>query len=451
MENTSCHWKKKRKRSTENVPISSPLAARRSGRKDIKVGPKCTCDYCGVDITRTIYFRCASCPNFDLCLPCFSVGVEIYPHRSYHPYRVISYIAECPFAPGWTAEEEENLLDALLIYGLHNWQLVSEYVLTKSKTKCEQHYNQVFLQSPTAPLPSLDFQSTKDQEESAQESKEAEQGVPITNVISDDSSSILSGFLPKRQDFDVEYDDNAEATIADLQILEDDTVEERLLKLKLLEIYDLKLQERERKKEAVLRWKMYDVAKFKEELQPLPMEDRKWLELFFNLGQFLNKEEWDTLIEFIRQDMAYREKLCRCLFYRENGICTFSQAEELERQVSLRIQDLEQRLVVSSSDTTKEDIEQKKGKKSSKSVASTSIHTDGKPMTLGHSKDVDKLSLMEKAFCSALHFTPADYFRVQEWLKKLLESKKQPKRASNAPLLVDWPPTFTNTTTQHPR
>ncbi|GJQ15397.1 hypothetical protein GpartN1_g7188.t1 [Galdieria partita] len=446
--------KKKRKRSLETVPVSSPLAARRSGRRDIKVGPKCTCDYCGVDITRTLYFRCAECPNFDLCLSCFSVGVEIYPHRSYHPYRVISYIAEFPFCQGWTAEEEENLLDALLMYGLHNWQLVSEYVRTKSKTKCEQHYHQVYLQGVTAPLPNLDFKTTltaismKEQEEpeSAQEWKEAEQATKEVSIVkvSPDESSILSGFLPKRKDFDVEYDDNAEATIAELQILEDDTVEERLLKMKLLEIYDLKLQERERKKDAVLRWKMYDVNQVNEDLEKLGNEDSKWMELFFNLGQFLSKEELDTFVQFMKQDMAYRSELVRLLSYRANGISNFKEAEEFERQVVRRVEELEQRLdrIKHSplyESNQREDIEKKKMKKVSSNRVVASSSTDYKPMTLSTGmKDYDKLSFMEKAFCSAIHFKPSDYFQFQQMVKKLAENKKT-KSTSHSPWIVDWP------------
>lgn len=29
------------------------------------------------------------CSDFDLCVECFSVGAEVYPHKSNHPYRVM--------------------------------------------------------------------------------------------------------------------------------------------------------------------------------------------------------------------------------------------------------------------------------------------------------------------------------------------------------------------------
>lgn len=47
------------------------------------------CNYCNKDISGTIRIKCNKCPDFDLCVECFSVGVEITPHKSHHSYRVI--------------------------------------------------------------------------------------------------------------------------------------------------------------------------------------------------------------------------------------------------------------------------------------------------------------------------------------------------------------------------
>lgn len=52
----------------------------------------CHCNYCNKDISGKIRIKCATCPIFDLCIECFSVGAEITPHKSNHPYRVmVSY------------------------------------------------------------------------------------------------------------------------------------------------------------------------------------------------------------------------------------------------------------------------------------------------------------------------------------------------------------------------
>lgn len=47
------------------------------------------CNYCNKDITGKIRIKCAVCPDFDLCIECFSVGAEVTSHKSNHPYRVM--------------------------------------------------------------------------------------------------------------------------------------------------------------------------------------------------------------------------------------------------------------------------------------------------------------------------------------------------------------------------
>jgi len=47
------------------------------------------CNYCNKDITGKIRIKCSFCPDFDLCIECFSVGAEVIPHKSNHPYRVM--------------------------------------------------------------------------------------------------------------------------------------------------------------------------------------------------------------------------------------------------------------------------------------------------------------------------------------------------------------------------
>lgn len=47
------------------------------------------CNYCNKDITGRMRIKCAVCSDFDLCIECFSVGAEVHPHKSSHPYRVM--------------------------------------------------------------------------------------------------------------------------------------------------------------------------------------------------------------------------------------------------------------------------------------------------------------------------------------------------------------------------
>ena len=43
---------------------------------------KYDCNYCKRDLTGAVRIKCAVCRDFDLCLDCFSVGVEIHHHEN---------------------------------------------------------------------------------------------------------------------------------------------------------------------------------------------------------------------------------------------------------------------------------------------------------------------------------------------------------------------------------
>ena len=47
------------------------------------------CNYCNKDISGKIRIKCVVCQDFDLCVECFSIGAEVTPHKSNHPYRVM--------------------------------------------------------------------------------------------------------------------------------------------------------------------------------------------------------------------------------------------------------------------------------------------------------------------------------------------------------------------------
>ena len=47
------------------------------------------CNYCQRNISTVTRIKCATCTDFDLCVNCFSVGAERYPHKASHPYHVM--------------------------------------------------------------------------------------------------------------------------------------------------------------------------------------------------------------------------------------------------------------------------------------------------------------------------------------------------------------------------
>uniref|UniRef100_A0A5B7BYR5 Putative transcriptional adapter ADA2b isoform X1 n=1 Tax=Davidia involucrata TaxID=16924 RepID=A0A5B7BYR5_DAVIN len=67
----------------------------------------------------------------------------------------------------------------------------------------------------------------------------------------------FSGYNPKRQEFDPEYDNDAEQLLAEMEFKDIDTEEEHELKLRVLRIYSKRLDERKRRKGFILERTCY--------------------------------------------------------------------------------------------------------------------------------------------------------------------------------------------------
>jgi transcriptional adapter 2-alpha len=116
-------------------------------------GQKYHCDHCQKDITGVVRIRCSECPDFDLCVECFSTGVEVRDHKNDHAYRVMDILDFPLFDENWGADEELALIESLENYGLGNWEQAAEHVGTKDKNECRMHYLQTYIYSDTFPLP----------------------------------------------------------------------------------------------------------------------------------------------------------------------------------------------------------------------------------------------------------------------------------------------------------
>ncbi|GMY38129.1 transcriptional adapter ADA2-like isoform X2 [Fagus crenata] len=123
------------------------------------------CNYCNKDISGRVRIKCVMCPDFDLCLECFSVGAEVTPHKCNHPCRVMDNLSFPLLCPDWNADEEMLLLEGIEMYGFGNWAEVAEHVGTKRKSQCIDHYYAVYMNSPCFPCPDMSHVMGKSREE----------------------------------------------------------------------------------------------------------------------------------------------------------------------------------------------------------------------------------------------------------------------------------------------
>jgi len=71
----------------------------------------------------------------------------------------------------------------------------------------------------------------------------------------------IVGYMPKRKDFETEYDEDAETWVCEMEFSEEDPEDEYWLKLQVLEHYNSRIDERNRWKRFVIEWNLLDLKK----------------------------------------------------------------------------------------------------------------------------------------------------------------------------------------------
>ncbi|TWW63742.1 transcriptional adapter 2-beta [Takifugu flavidus] len=212
------------------------------------------CVNCLADVTN-LRLRCTDCPDIELCPECFSAGAEIGNHRRWHGYQQVDGGRFSLWGPeaegGWTSREEQSLLDAIEQYGFGNWEDMAAHVgASRTPQEVMEHYVTMYIHgnlgkacipdnipnrvtdhtcpsggplspSLTTPLPPLDISLVEQQQ---------------------------LGYMPLRDDYEIEYDQDAEKLISGLSVNYDDEDVEIELKRAHVDMYVRKLRERQRRK-----------------------------------------------------------------------------------------------------------------------------------------------------------------------------------------------------------
>uniref|UniRef100_A0A665TFA5 Transcriptional adapter n=1 Tax=Echeneis naucrates TaxID=173247 RepID=A0A665TFA5_ECHNA len=256
------------------------------------------------------YIKCAECgPSpFLLCLQCFTRGFEYKKHQSDHKYEIMT--SDFPvLEPGWTAQEEMALLEAVMDCGFGNWLDVAYQMRTKTKEECESHYMKNFINNPLFSSTLLSLRKTKD-------SRFAEGAIPFKptddpprptfdSVLSRD----MAGYMPARADFMEEFDNYAEWDLKDIDFVDDDSDILRALKLAVVDIYHSRLKERQRRKKRFAR-----VVGPTEHDKFIESHTRYYAELFI-----LGAKVYDRVKRMREEERRKRTMLCDVLQYIQDG------------------------------------------------------------------------------------------------------------------------------------
>ncbi|CAH8259743.1 unnamed protein product [Arabidopsis lyrata] len=408
--NTGKSKRKKISSGPENAGASVSTGSEAGNER--KAGFYC-CNYCDKDLSGLVRFKCAVCMDFDLCVECFSVGVELNRHKNSHPYRVMDNLSFPLVTSDWNADEEILLLEAIATYGFGNWKEVADHVGSKTNTECIDHFNSAYMQSPCFPLPDLSHTIGKSKEELLAMSKESavrtelpalvrlspKEELPMSAEIKNEASgkdnaidpplpalagvkkkvnvpqakdikleaakqqsdrsvgekklrlpgekvplvTELYGYNLKREEFEIEHDNDAEQLLADMEFKDSDTDAEREQKLQVLHIYSKRLDERKRRKEFVLERNLLYPDQYE---MSLSAEERKIYKSCKVFARFHSKEEHKELIKKVIEEHQILRRIQDLQEARTAGCRTTSEAnrfieekrkKEAEESVLLRL------------------------------------------------------------------------------------------------------------------
>ena len=243
------------------------------------------CAYCRRGIGSEVRIRCAECGPKTLppgvaaplhfCVECFSAGVEVFGHSASHKYSVIENASIYPLSKEWTADEELRLLEGVNKFGYGNWVDVAEHVGGgKTRDRAKRHYEKFFLlnaeldlsqparpgtppvaeEKTTVHVAGAGAPQTSGAPAAAEAPAPAEGAAPAAGGPAAEKAkeAKAAGYLPLRREFDVEWDNDAELLVMDVEVIDGEPADERALKLELLKAYNTTLDERERRRDFVV-------------------------------------------------------------------------------------------------------------------------------------------------------------------------------------------------------
>lgn len=130
-----------------------------------------------------------------------------------------------------------------------------------------------------------------------------------TNQIQKQNCQEVLGYLPKRGDFEQEYDMDAELLLADMEFFEDDTPENIELKNSVIELYNGRLDERIRRKKFVIDRGLLNLKQVQKFERKKSKEDREIINKMKIFARFNTAEEHTDLVHSILKERLLRETI----------------------------------------------------------------------------------------------------------------------------------------------
>lgn len=134
--------------------------------------------------------------------------------------------------------------------------------------------------------------------------------------------------MPKRGDFDQEYDMDAELLLADMEFFEEDTEENIQLKNSVIELYNARLDERIRRKKFVIERGLLDLKRTQKYERKRSKEERDIINSMKIFARFNTEEEHQKIVNNLIKERLLREVIEQLKFFRSKGLTSLDQIEK---------------------------------------------------------------------------------------------------------------------------
>lgn len=311
-----------------------------------------------------VRIQCVECPDYDLCVPCFSEGKSSRDHDpATHHFRVIEQHSIPIFTEDWGADEELLLLEGAETYGLGSWADIADHIGgCRTKDEVRDHYIQTYIESLNFPLPvhaspddralideipREEFQARKKRR--IEERKEAAKNATPATPKQKPTASVpacheVQGYMPGRLEFETEYFNEAEEAVQHMQFEPGDGIDPRTgqldpemeLKMTIMNIYNEKLNARVDRKRIIFEHHLLEYRKNQNADKKRSKDERDLITRAKPFARMMKHEDFQEFCRGIEYEHNLRQAIAQLQEWRSVQITDLKAGEKYETEKQQR-------------------------------------------------------------------------------------------------------------------
>lgn len=314
----------------------------------------------------------------------------------------------------WTAKEEQSLLFGIEHCGLGNWEdVATDFIKTKTGKEAEDHYTMYYVESSDMGRASIPSSIPNRMTDHTPPLHESLVSVKIPETSLPKSQQLSLAYMPQRDDFELEFDNDAETIVSGLTNSNDDNDLDVKLKVAQAQMYVTRLKERQNRKALSLEYLLVN-SFFGKSFLPVK-EDNDLLNNFKPCIRFMQREQMKRCLYDWQREKNLRAQVIRLCRYRKHGLKRMADTEIFDVLYKKR-----ERLLTVEPKNIIAPLNNVIHKPEDARVRIRDIIVDEKYLTLGS----NLLSSTEQKLCYGLNMNPLKFVTCKMLLFRDIINKK---------------------------